>query len=84
MEKLTVSDFDPQFVSEARSQSSASWPLETKVLDPLAGKIRGNYAGVLLLDVLEHIAPEDEKLSFRQREEWDESRRCHGCWYAFD
>lgn len=62
---LTVSDFDPQFVSEAKLQSSPSWPLETLVLDPLAGEIQGSYDGVYLLDVLEHIAPQDEMTFLR-------------------
>ncbi len=58
--KLTVSDFDPIWVAEAERRNSKSWDYAAKVHDMLEAPLPNGFDGIYALDVLEHIAPEDE------------------------
>jgi len=60
VETLVAVDFDPEFIETARETSSDQWPIEFRVHDMMSGPVSGNYDGVYCLDVLEHIAPEEE------------------------
>jgi 2-polyprenyl-3-methyl-5-hydroxy-6-metoxy-1,4-benzoquinol methylase len=59
--RLSVTDFDPIFIEEAKRRSVAGWELAGAfVHDMLSGPPQGNYDGMYALDVLEHIVPENE------------------------
>ena len=57
---VTATDFDPVFIADAQSRANPHWPLRTLVHDMLAGPVPGPFDAVYALDVLEHIAPDDE------------------------
>jgi len=61
VKKLTVTDFDPVFIEDARNRMRAPWIYEAKVLDLLKDTIDGSYDGIYSLDVLEHIPPDRER-----------------------
>lgn len=60
VEKLTVSDFDPAWVEEARRQSKGRWEFTSVVHNLLEGPFPTRFDGAYSIDVLEHIAPEYE------------------------
>jgi 2-polyprenyl-3-methyl-5-hydroxy-6-metoxy-1,4-benzoquinol methylase len=62
---LTISDFDPLFIADARDRMRDRWPYDAKVIDLLNDSIEGSYDGIYSMDVLEHIAQdrEDEVLA---------------------
>jgi 2-polyprenyl-3-methyl-5-hydroxy-6-metoxy-1,4-benzoquinol methylase len=61
VERLTVTDFDPIFIDEAKTRQGVGWDLAGAfVHDMLSGPPQGRYDGMYALDVLEHIRPEDE------------------------
>ena len=62
VEKLTVSDFDPIFMEDARARIREPWSYETRVLDILTEPIEGMFDAIYSLDVLEHIAAEREDM----------------------
>ena len=55
VKELTVSDFDPVFVADARSRGNGRWPANAIVVDILSAPPPGRYDAVYTLDVLEHI-----------------------------
>lgn len=55
VKKLTVADFDPLFIADARERMKEPWIFETRVLDLLKDEIEGSFDGIYSLDVLEHI-----------------------------
>lgn len=57
---LTVSDYDPAFIADARSRANGRWPADALVLDILAGPPPGRYDAVYTLDVLEHVPADRE------------------------
>lgn len=57
---LTVTDFDPLFIADARERMRAPWNFDAKVLDVLNDDIPGQYDGIYSLDVLEHIPADQE------------------------
>lgn len=61
VKKLTVADFDPVFIEDARKRMKEPWIYEAKVLDLLQDPIEGCYDGIYSLDVLEHIPQERER-----------------------
>lgn len=65
VERLTVTDFDPVFIADAKERMKQKWQYEACVLDLLNDPIEGNYDGIYSLDVLEHIpqAREQEVLA---------------------
>ncbi len=58
---LTVLDIDPIFVDDIRQRMAADWPLTADVHDMLTGSYPGDFDAAYSLDVLEHIAAEDER-----------------------
>lgn len=60
VKSVTAVDFDPQFVASAHSIMSERWPMTCMVHDMLGGPVAGSFDAIYSLDVLEHIAPEDE------------------------
>lgn len=61
VKQLTVADFDPVFIEDARSRMKEPWIFEAKVLDLLKDPIEGRYDGIYSLDVLEHIPQDRER-----------------------
>lgn len=55
VEQLTVSDFDPTYVEDARSRMTERWPYNAVVLDVTQDTPPGRYDGIYSLDMLEHI-----------------------------
>jgi 2-polyprenyl-3-methyl-5-hydroxy-6-metoxy-1,4-benzoquinol methylase len=62
VESLTIADFDPVFIEDARSRMRERWPYEAIVLDVLQDDFPGGFDGIYSLDMLEHIPPEEEAL----------------------
>lgn len=57
---LSATDFDELFVEDVKQRMVERWRFPVFTHDLLAGPIKGAYDGVFALDVLEHIAAEDE------------------------
>ena len=62
VEALTAIDFDPLFIADVQKRMSAKWRFEARVHDMLAGPVSGQFDGIFALDVLEHIAPDRERV----------------------
>lgn len=62
VDSLSAIDFDPLFVEDAKANNSGNWPIKIHEHDMLLGPVSGDYDGLYSLDVLEHIAKEDEGL----------------------
>lgn len=59
---LTVTDFDPLFIEDVNERNiDKNWHLNTIVHDMLAGSIDKVFDAIYLMDVLEHIRPNDER-----------------------
>jgi cyclopropane fatty-acyl-phospholipid synthase-like methyltransferase len=58
--KLTVSDFDPIFMSDVNSRMNPEWLMDVAIHDMVKGPMDQAYDAAYALDVLEHIQPEDE------------------------
>ena len=58
---LTGVDFDETFIDCAKSQANADWPIEYMVHDLVSEPLPSRYSAAYLLDVLEHIRPQDEE-----------------------
>ncbi len=59
--RLTVVDFDPVFIADAKARQVEGWQFAGAfVHDLLEGPVPGSFDGIYALDVLEHIAPEHE------------------------
>ena len=58
--KLSATDFDEVFLEDVKERMVDRWKFPVFAHDLLAGPIPGQYDGVFLLDVLEHISPENE------------------------
>ncbi len=60
--KLTLTDFDPLFIADAKERMRDRWPYEAHVVDITKDQIpAGPYDGIYSLDVFEHLP-----------EEWDD------------
>jgi 2-polyprenyl-3-methyl-5-hydroxy-6-metoxy-1,4-benzoquinol methylase len=57
---LTVTDFDPEFIEDAKAHVQPEYPYEARVHNFLDGPMEGRFDAVYLLDVLEHIEAKDE------------------------
>jgi 2-polyprenyl-3-methyl-5-hydroxy-6-metoxy-1,4-benzoquinol methylase len=66
VKKLTVADFDPVFIEDARSRVKDPWVYDTLVLDLLKDPIVGQFDAIYSLDVLEHIPAEREREVLRK------------------
>jgi 2-polyprenyl-3-methyl-5-hydroxy-6-metoxy-1,4-benzoquinol methylase len=60
--KLTVIDFDPLFIKDARENIDPKWKYECIVMDPTQSQISGQYDAAYSLDVIEHIPKEQEHI----------------------
>jgi cyclopropane fatty-acyl-phospholipid synthase-like methyltransferase len=58
--KLTVSDFDPVFISDVNRRMNPAWPLKAIVHDFIKDPLVLNFDGAYCLDVFEHIDVEHE------------------------
>jgi len=65
VERLTVTDYDPLFIDDARSRMEPPWVLEARVHDILEGPPEGRFDAAYSLDVMEHIPAELENLYLR-------------------
>ena len=57
---VTAVDFDPVFIADAQARMDPAWPMECRVHDMLTGPVVGTFDAIYSLDVLEHIAPDQE------------------------
>jgi SAM-dependent methyltransferase len=61
--RLTLTDFDPLFIADARERMRDRWPYEAHVVDILKDDIPGGpYDAIYSLDVLEHLPAEADDL----------------------
>lgn len=60
VQSLTATDFDPVFVEDVNRRMDPAWSFECFTHDMLSGPIPRAFAGAYAVDVIEHIAPEDE------------------------
>jgi 2-polyprenyl-3-methyl-5-hydroxy-6-metoxy-1,4-benzoquinol methylase len=58
---LTVTDFDAEFIADAKARMPPEYPYEAVVHDFLGGPIGGTFEAAYSLDVLEHIDARDER-----------------------
>ncbi|MBU1932049.1 class I SAM-dependent methyltransferase [Patescibacteria group bacterium] len=58
--RITAIDFDPVFVQDALERMDKEWAFECTVHDMLAGPVDGPFDAAYSLDVLEHIAKQNE------------------------
>ncbi len=57
---VTATDFDEIFIEEAKKRQDERWPVDLRVHDMISGPMDEKFDGAYALDVLEHIAPQDE------------------------
>jgi SAM-dependent methyltransferase len=57
---ITAVDIDPIFIVDAKERMDPQWPLTALVHDIVSGPVSGVFDAVFGLDVLEHIALNDE------------------------
>jgi 2-polyprenyl-3-methyl-5-hydroxy-6-metoxy-1,4-benzoquinol methylase len=62
VERLTVTDFDPEFIADARARMPPEYPYEAVMHNFLDGRMDGSFDAVYFMDVLEHIDAADEGL----------------------
>lgn len=58
---LTAVDFDPVFIADAQARMDDHWRCDYRVHDLLDGPVAGRFDAAYALDVLEHIAPANER-----------------------
>jgi 2-polyprenyl-3-methyl-5-hydroxy-6-metoxy-1,4-benzoquinol methylase len=66
VQALTVADFDPLFIQDARVRMRDRWPYEAIVLDVIRDELPHGFDGIYSLDMLEHISAADEDLVLRK------------------
>jgi hypothetical protein len=57
---VTAYDFDPIFIADIRERQDERWPLKAKVHDIVQKPLPRRHDALFSLDVLEHIAPNEE------------------------
>jgi hypothetical protein len=57
---VTVYDFDPVFIEDIRARQDKRWALKVEIHDIVVGPLPRKHQALFSLDVIEHIAPEDE------------------------
>jgi 2-polyprenyl-3-methyl-5-hydroxy-6-metoxy-1,4-benzoquinol methylase len=62
VQNLTIADFDPLFIADARARVRDRWPYEAIVVDVLKDEFPSGYDGIYSLDMLEHIPEAQEHL----------------------
>ena len=63
---LTVTDFDPVYIEDAKSRMREPWTFEALVIDIRNQKLPGRYDGIYSLDVFEHIPAAEEDAVMRR------------------
>src|SRR5262245_36397946 len=58
---LTVTDFDPEFIKDARANVQPEYPYNAVAHNFLEGPLEGSFDAAYALDVLEHIHADDER-----------------------
>ncbi|MCG8562828.1 MAG: class I SAM-dependent methyltransferase [Hyphomicrobiales bacterium] len=58
---LTVTDFDPEFIADAKGRIPSEYPYDAVVHDFLDGPMEATFDAAYSLDVLEHIPEDDER-----------------------
>lgn len=61
VERVTAVDFDPVFVKDAVDRMEERWRFDCRVHDIMDGPVAGQFDGAYALDVLEHIAKDQEE-----------------------
>lgn len=61
VKRLTVTDFDEEFIRDAQSRMPPEYPYVARVHNFLDGTIDGRFDAAYSLDVLEHIDAKDER-----------------------
>lgn len=61
VERLTVTDFDPEFIADACERTPPEYPYGARVHNFLDGPMEGAFDAAYSLDVLEHIPAEEEE-----------------------
>ena len=59
--RLTVTDFDPEFIADAQARQTAKYPYVAVTHDFLEGTLARDFDAAYALDVLEHIEPARER-----------------------
>jgi 2-polyprenyl-3-methyl-5-hydroxy-6-metoxy-1,4-benzoquinol methylase len=63
VEKLTITDFDPVYIADAKERMRDKWPYDAYVVDITKDPIpAGPYDGIYSLDVMEHLPKEWDDL----------------------
>lgn len=57
---LTITDFDPAFIQDARAHMLPEYPYTSLVHDFIEGPLEGDFDAAYMLDVLEHVPAEHE------------------------
>lgn len=62
VERLTVTDFDPLFIADAKSRVNDKWKYDAHTVDILKDPVpgSGSYDAIYSMDVLEHIPTDQE------------------------
>ncbi len=60
VKQITAIDFDPVFVQDALERMDESWAFECRMHDMLSGPVEELFDAAYSLDVIEHIAKQDE------------------------
>jgi 2-polyprenyl-3-methyl-5-hydroxy-6-metoxy-1,4-benzoquinol methylase len=61
IKRLTVTDYDEEFIKDAIARVPPEYPYVAKVHNFLVGPIEGTFDAAYSLDVLEHIAANEER-----------------------
>jgi len=62
---LTVYDFDPVFIQDIMARQDKRWSLKAELHDILAGPLPRKHEAIFSLDVIEHIASDQEETYLR-------------------
>ena len=66
VKKLTVTDFDPLYIEDAKSRVNDRWTFDAVVVDIRNEPLPGRHDGIYSLDVLEHIPKHEEDFVMRR------------------
>ncbi len=66
VQKLTVTDFDPLYIADAKARMKDRWVFDAIVVDILKDELPGRHDGIYSLDMLEHIPPSEEDTVMRR------------------
>lgn len=61
VKNLTITDFDPLFVEDAKLRNQKKWDVNCLTYDALSAPMEEKYSAIYSLDVMEHIDPQSEE-----------------------